>query len=353
MAKQVSKTVIGGFVISAIALLVVGIVIFGGGKFFTETEKFVLFFDRSVKGLDVGSSVVFRGVKIGSVDRVMLYFDAQKLKVDIPVVIQIEPNRFQVTGTGELPENQYDRAKVLIDHGIKAQLATESLVTGQLMIEVDFHPDVPVRLTGFDAGYPELPTMPSPFEQLTHKLRQVPIEEIFDKLLSAINSINKVLSTPELMDIVRNLKAATDNADKLVLNADNQVKSLLKNIQAAVHDARKLLKGVNNEVKPLSNKLQAAAGDISDLMNNVDDEIKPLSTKAQNALVSARDALDKANQTLATYDSLMGERSELRNDLTAALEEIALAARSLRKLTDYLERHPEALLQGKGSGGGN
>ena len=97
MAKQVSKTVIGGFVISAIVLLVIGIVIFGGGKFFTKTFKYVLFFDRSIKGLNVGAPVVFRGVEIGSVNSVAIRADAETLKVDIPVVIEVEPERFQTT----------------------------------------------------------------------------------------------------------------------------------------------------------------------------------------------------------------------------------------------------------------
>ena len=87
MAKQVSKTVIGGFVISAIVLLVIGIVIFGGGKFFTKTFKYVMFFDSSVKGLNVGAPVVFRGVEIGSVHSVVIRADAEKLKVDIHEII--------------------------------------------------------------------------------------------------------------------------------------------------------------------------------------------------------------------------------------------------------------------------
>ena len=118
MAKQVSKTAIGGFVISAIALLVIGIVVFGGGKFFTKTIKYVMFFDRTVKGLKVGAPVVFRGVEIGSVDSVVIRADTQKLEVDIPVVVEIEPDRFQTTGESKLPRNPYDRAKALIEGGL-------------------------------------------------------------------------------------------------------------------------------------------------------------------------------------------------------------------------------------------
>ena len=336
MAKQVSKTVIGGFVISAIVLLVIGIVIFGGGKFFTETVKYVMFFDHSVKGLNVGAPVVFRGVEIGSVDSVVILADTEKLTVDIPVVIAIEPDRFQTTGEIKLAKSPYERAKALIERGLRAQLAVESIVTGQLMIEMDFLPDTPVRLKGMDLGYPEIPTIPSSFEKLTQILKKVPIEEIFEKLLSALNNVEKVLGAPELMDTVQNLNKATQNANQLIQSADKMVK-----------DADTLVQNVNQQVDPLSENLQGAFGDARKLLQNADGQIQPVSAKLQDALVSARKALDGAETTLATIDTFAAARSAFRIKLDASLEEIAAASRSVRALTEYLERHPEALLQGK------
>ena len=362
MAKQVSKTVIGGFVISAIVLLVIGIVIFGGGKFFTRTTKFVMFFDASVKGLSVGAPVVFRGVEIGSVDSVVILADTEKLTVDIPVVIEIEPDRFQTTGEIKLSKkNAYERTKVMIERGLRARLAVESIVTGQLMIEMDFFPDAPVRLTGIDLGYPEIPTMPSSIEQLTQKLKKIPLEEIFEKLLSAINNIEKVLGAPELMDTLRNLKEATQSANQLILSADKMVKDanrlvlnidqqidpLIQSADKMIKDADALVQNVNQQVDPLSENLQAAVGDARKLLQNADGQIQPISVKLQDALVTARKALDGAKTTLATIDTFAAERSTFRIRLDTSLEEIAAASRSVRALTEYLERHPEALLQGK------
>jgi len=339
MAKQVSKTVIGGFVISAIALLVIGIVVFGGGKFFTKTVKYVVFFDRSVKGLNVGAPVVFRGVEVGTVASVVILADTAKLTVDIPVVIEIEPERFQTTGEGELSQyrrDPYERARVLTENGLRVRLISESIVTGQLMIEMDFFPDTPVKLTGIDAGYPELPTTPTSIEQIAETLKKVPIEEIFAKLLSAITNIEKVLSAPELMDTVRNVKEATQSANQLIQSADKMVK-----------DANKLVQNVDRQVDPLSENLKGAVGDVRKLLQNADDQIQPVSAKLQDALVSARKALDGAKTTLANIDTFAAERSAFRIKLDASLEEIAAASRSVRALTEYLERHPEALLQGK------
>jgi paraquat-inducible protein B len=336
MAKQVSKTVIGGFVISAIALLVIGIVIFGGGKFFTETVKYVMFFDRSVKGLNVGAPVVFRGVEIGSVDSVVIRADTEKLTVDIPVVIEIEPDRFQTTGETQLTRDPSERIKMLIERGLRAQLTTESMVTGQLMIEMDFFPDTPVRITGIDAGYPEIPTKPTPIEEIAETLKKVPLEEIFEKLLSAINNIEKVLSAPELMDTVQNVQEATKSANQLIQSADKMIK-----------DTNTLVLNVNRQVDPLSENLQGAVGDVRKLLQNADGQIQPVSAKLQDTLVSARKALDGARTTLANIDTFAAERSAFRIKLDASLEEIAAASRSVRALTEYLERHPEALLQGK------
>jgi len=128
-----------------------------------------------------------------------------------------------------------------------------------------------------------------------------------------------------------------ENADKLVLNADNQVKDLTDNL--------------NNKVNNLSDGMQTTMGDARKLLQDVDSEVKPVSRKIQTALVSARVALDKANNALSSVDGFVGERSNTRHKLNRALDEIGAAAKSLNSLMDYLERHPEALLQGKGGRG--
>ena len=329
MAKQVNKTVIGGFVISAIILLIVAVMVFGGGKFFKKTISFVMFFDRSVKGLKDGAPVIFRGVEIGTVENVIVRADTKKLEVDIPVVIEIEPERFHLIGE-RLSRDPYELAKLLIDRGLRCRLTLESLVTGQLMIEMDFFPDAEVRLEGIDVGYPELPTMPTELDEFAQKLQKLPLEEIFEKLLAVVESVEKTLSAPELMEIIRNLKTASANLTHLVDNTNNFVSH------------------VEGQIDPLSTGLQATMGDARKLLKDVDGEVGALSTRIQDAMVSGKKALDQADRTLQTYKGLVDERSDMRKDIELALTEIALAARSLRALTDYLEQHPEALLQGKG-----
>jgi paraquat-inducible protein B len=340
MAKQVSKTVIGGFVISAIALLIGGIIIFGGGKFFMKTVNFVLFFDGTVKGLKVGAPVVWRGVRIGEVADIFLFADSSKLTVDIPVVIALEPDQFKVSGE-RLPKDPYDKARIMIDRGLRGQLVMESMVTGQLMVAMDFYPEVPAELTGIDIGYPELPTIKTDFERLAETVKNLPLKDMVGNLNSMIAKADELISSPEIKDIIRNFKTASIDLNDLLSNADD-----------LVTNTDKLMVNVNQQVKPVSKELQATMGDIRLLVNNVDGEVDLLSPKIQDAMVSAKSALDQAAQTLKTYEHLVDDKSALRNDVAVALNGISLAARSFQAFFDYLEQHPEALLQGKGSGGG-
>ena len=339
MAKQASKTVIGVFVVSSIAMLIAGVIIFGSGEMFKKTNKYVMFFEDSVKGLSVGAPVIWHGVAVGSVSSIVLKANAKNLTIDVPVVIEVDPQRVEVE-EGKSKDLR-EQIKLMIKKGLRARLALQSLLTGSSMVEVEFLPDTPVRLTGLDSRYPEIPTVKSPMDRLAQKLQDLPIEKIAGKLADILDNLDTVIADPEIKEMVHNLNVASkkldhvlENADKLVLNADNQVKDLTDNL--------------NNKVNNLSDGMQTTMGDARKLLQDVDSEVKPLSRKIQTALVSARVALDKANNALSSVDGFVGERSNTRHKLNRALDEIGAAAKSLNSLMDYLERHPEALLQGKG-----
>lgn len=346
MAKQASKTVIGAFVISAIVMLIAGVIILGSGTLFKKTNKYVMFFEKSVKGLSVGSPVVWLGVEIGSVSNIILDADPEKLSVNVPVIIEVDPTRMRVRG--EKARDLGQQLKRLIDRGLRAQMTQQSFVTGQMRIEVDFLPDTPVRLTGLEPGYPEIPTVPSSIDRFAKKFEDLPIDTIADNLLKLVGTIDTLLGDPELKNLFHNLKLASESvnrlvvdADHLVNNADNHLKTVSEKIQITVSEAQKTLKDV-------SRNIQAISGDAQELIGDADNQIKPVANKIQEAMVSVRLATDQAKNTLATVNGFVGERSDTRHKLNTSLDEIAGAARSLHSLMDYLERHPEALLKGKG-----
>ena len=190
MSRKANKTAIGIFVVVAMALLVIGISVFGSGMFFKRADKYVLFFDGSVKGLTVGSPVVFRGVKIGNVDHVNLLYDPNSKDVFILVIIEVELSRVK----GVPDSLGYPNYEALIKRGLRAQLDVQSFVTGQLIISFDFYQDKPARLLGIMKQYPELPTLPmSP--GVLGIIQELPLKEIANNLRETTAGINKLVNS--------------------------------------------------------------------------------------------------------------------------------------------------------------
>ena len=185
MSKQANKTLIGTFVVSAVILAIAGIVIFGSGKIFKKTVKYVLYFDSSINGLSKGSAVVWKGVKIGSVVNITINADSNDLSIRIPVIIEIDPEKIKIRDKKNHcnTEEQLER---MIKHGLKAQLQMQSFVTGMLMIDLDFRPDVPVKLVDTDKIYPEIPTSSSAMESLAKQFSKFPVEDMLKKIQAII-----------------------------------------------------------------------------------------------------------------------------------------------------------------------
>ena len=99
MGRQARKTLIGAFVVGAVALAAAGITVFGSGRFFQKRFTFVMFFSGSITGLSVGSPVEFRGVRVGQVTKIAAVFDPGKLTITIPVYIEIDPKSLVVSGS--------------------------------------------------------------------------------------------------------------------------------------------------------------------------------------------------------------------------------------------------------------
>jgi len=340
MAKQASKTLIGGFVVGAVALIVAGVLVFGSSKFFQESSKYVLFFPGSLKGLSVGAPVLFQGVQIGSVTDISLESDLESMTLQIPVTIEIHPRKFKVV-RGKRRTDPYENLPLLIERGLRAQLQLQSFVTGQLMIGLDFYPDTPVKLVGIDTEYPEVPTIPAPLEQLSETLRKLNLEKLVDRLTSAVEGLDKFLNSPELTGSVSSLKLTLDDARKLIGNIDNQIEPLAASLDKTVKDYGKVAQEVDKTLAVYRA-----------LAENVDHQVNPLISSLHATLKAARLALEQSEKTLARAEYTLSEDSTTIYELNNSLREFSAMARSIRQLADYLERHPESLLSGKGTEGG-
>ena len=165
MGRRANPAVIGAFIIGAVVLIVIGLLIFGRGHFFSETRTFVLYFDGSVRGLNVGATVDFQGVRVGSVTDIKVQHISQTNEFRTPVYIQVVLSQIGETDIRKSREERRQYLQFLIKRGLRARLETQSLVTGQLIVQLGFYPDTPIRLVGGDPDIPELPTMPTTLQQ--------------------------------------------------------------------------------------------------------------------------------------------------------------------------------------------
>jgi len=338
MAKQANRMMIGGFVVIAVFLLAASIVIFGSGKFFKQTDKFVLHFDGSIKGLNVGAPVLFQGVQIGSVTSIVLRANRDKETLDIPVFIEIEPGRFQVVDNLNKRRNPRETLQKLIDKGVRAVLTTQSFITGQLLIELDYYPETPVVLKENNPEYAEIPTIPSTTKRLYQILQNIDFEGLAKNLENTLTGIDNFVNNPELMDGIRSFRQTSDELRQVIGRLDTNAAEMADSLDAALDDARKLLNKMDRQVEPLAGDLKNAIDDFGKLTRNADARLEGL----------ANDLM----KILAELKGVLSEDSPLFVGLEDTLKSVSAMAGSLKRLANYLEQHPEALIQGKVGYGG-
>ncbi|MGZ8450118.1 MAG: MlaD family protein [Candidatus Deferrimicrobiaceae bacterium] len=340
MGKQASRTVIGAFVVGAIALAVAGVLVFGSGKLLSKQARFVMFFDGSLKGLQVGAPVVMQGVKIGQVTDIYVMADPATLEFYNPVFVEIDPGKIRVAGqettTWKMRKEEYSDYQALLKKGMKAQLVLQSYVTGQLWIGLGLYPDKPVRLVGMIKDVPEIPTIPLTLEELEKTIGELPVKQIVWKLDNVITGIDRLVNSPELQRTVVNLEKATGDIDRLVKRVDSQVEPLSSDVRRTLEEANKTLASAQGALAQTEKTLAFKEGVPGQVAENL------LAT-----LTSARIALDESRKALVAVQDFTSQSAYLEYEADSTLEQVKSLSRSMRSLTDYLDRHPESLIRGK------
>jgi len=345
MNRKASKTLIGAFVVGAVILIVAGLMVFGGGKFMKKTQEFVLFFESSVKGLSVGAPVLVGGVKIGSVKNVSIEYNPKTLTFYVPVIIEVQPNKIRLIKGKRMPMDKM--VPLLIERGLRAQLTMGSLITGQLIIELDYYPNSPVKLVGLNKEYPEIPTIPSTFQAIFDTLKSLPLEKTLKGLMSAVKALEKILKSPEIPEIIHSANLAMTDARKLINDVDSRVAPLADSVDDTLAEYRKIATHVNEQVDPLMENVNHTVEDARGLVKNMDEKLETLAVKIAKGLEASHEAMEQARETLEVIQGQLGNDSPLLNQLDNTLREFSEMARSIRSLANYLSRHPEALLRGK------
>ena len=315
MSKRINPTLIGAFVVGAIALVIAAFLMLGNVGLFEDREKVIMYFTGSVEGLNKGAPVNVRGVKVGSVIDIDIEIHPLDGEFYIPVIVQFEPDAVKDVQNIELADPERDQLEYLIEElGLRAQLKLLSYLTSQMAIELDYHPDTQIDYHG-DGAIPEIPTIPMAFEQLGKKLQDVPIDQILNDITATLASINQIVSSAETMELISTLNKTMKTIDGLARNIDN-------NLQPLADNTNDTLRSINS------------------LAQNINSNVQPLTDNTKTALLDAQKALRK-------LEALLNEDSTHIYNLNIALEEIVNAARSIRIFAETIERQPETLLRGK------
>lgn len=346
MAKPVSKTLIGAFVLGALALVFGGILILGSGALFRDIKEVIMFFDGSVGGLQVGAPVTFRGVAIGEVSGIQIVYGAENQEFLIPVSAQIYPDRIRKIS----PNSKKLMPQDLLDMGLRAQLQLQSFITGQLSIQLDFFPDAPVRLigpdkAGFSARVLEIPTIPTPLQKIEQSIQQIPLDEVIRDARDTLTSIRDILTSPAIPDIIANLKQVSQNAVGLTQSAETRLAAMGAQVDLTLKELRTLAVSANAQIKTIG----PAIDDSRALLQSLNRRVEPLAAEVSSTAAEFRAALKQSEAVLANLSSMTADNAGLRYSLELFLTELAATARSLRTLSDYLDRYPDSLLRGKAS----
>jgi len=336
MAKQTNPKLIGAFVIGAIALVIAGILAFGGSQYFTAKIKVVVFFPgASLSGLDVGSPVTFRGVKIGQVTSIVIRYDVTRQKLRVPIRLELDSARMQFVSGEHNPAKDIPE---LIARGLRGQLQTVSLVTGQTSIDFNFYPGTPVQLfssvAGIEAGVIEVPTIPSDIEQLKVNVTSV---------LAKISKLPLDTMSDEIIKTIRDADLLVRDADGAVKGVNAQVQPLATSIIGTSDQANSFLKEgkARLELRP-GEPLQALNQTLVDARKLVDDVDAP----AVSALKIVVVALTRADTLIKTAQGMLSPSSPIYFELLGTLREFRSAATAVKVLAEYLQRNPNAILTG-------
>jgi paraquat-inducible protein B len=333
VSKPSNPTLIGAFILGAVLLLVAAVLLFGGTELFTKTRLLVSYFPDSVKGLRVGSSVLLAGVRVGYVKSIQLegrISNEDSLETLVQVLMEVQPETFELFSDGTVL-SEHKREQLTTDEfvkaGIRAKLGIDSLVTGQLLVELDFQPDAPAIFRAPRKTYPEVPTIPSDTQQIIERLQdffskltsEVDFPQIAKDIQGIASGVNEIANSPDLRSMLTGgSKLTNDDLPKLV----DSIERSLHELDGAIEDTRKLISHVDGQVDPF----------MAELLPTV---------KRLDA------AIGSAEQVLQSTNSQLRQDSELTLEVQATLRDLQSLSRSASLLLDYLEKHPEALLRGK------
>jgi paraquat-inducible protein B len=323
MSKKANPTIIGLFFAIGLVLGVAGLLVFSSRSLFHPQHKIILYFNASLKGLNPGAPVKFRGVTVGSVVDILIRHNQAADDFSMPVVIAIDKKLAQIKSDKELRIGDKSNLDQVILQGFRARLDSESLVTGVLYVALDVIPDAPPPIFHqLTQEYQEIPTVPSDMQQLMASVAHLNLQGLSEKLNGILTHADRTLGQLDMSGINAGLTNLLGSANKIVTAAD-----------------------LTNSLTSLRTALDRAGV----LAQHVDGRVDLLVDSATNTLSDARKTLADLRVGLQSVSDLVGPDSALRPSLVQALDQLGNASRSVADLAEFLKRNPNALLVGKKS----
>ena len=323
------QAAIGAFVLGGIVLGLGAIVFFGNFRFFQPTTMAAVVFQGSINGLAVGAPVTFRGVRVGAVERITIQYEPSIKTAYIPVNVRLEPDRVRVTGQTRA-EAGLDLTS-MVARGLRAELVTQSFVTGQSQIDLDFVPGSSAVFHPEITNLPEIPTRQSAIQRVTEQLSQLPIRELVENADATLTSIKNLAEQldKDLPALVTSLQTTSDGASRT--------------LDAASHT----LDVATRAITDLQPRLDGMLGRIDTLAANSDRQITQRSADLHALLVSTNQAVAQTHDILSELRSVASSRGDTRVSLDATLRDLSAAAASLRGFASDVEANPQLLLTGR------
>jgi paraquat-inducible protein B len=329
VSQKANPTLIGAFVMGGVIIGVAALLLLGSGKLFHRMRPFILFLQGDVTGLRVGSPVRFQGVQVGAVTGIRLLITPEGAKPVIPVTILLDENVIQGKSGTDVDLNA-DTIHKAIEHGLRARLDTDSLLTGQRSIALDIAPEMPAKLLGLSKDMEEIPTVPGSLEEIRKvfkQLQDVDFKGVVEELAETSRALRQLVAAPETQSLPASLQKSIDGIDRLV---------------AALHDQ---VGPIGSRIDDTSKAVQHVATELETTMKTLRPSLESMRATAERT----KDVEDELAKTLASARTMLDPNAPLVVQLQSALQEFAATARSLRALSDLIERDPSVLLRGKGA----
>ena len=319
MSEKPHTVAIGAFVLGAILIAVATVLLLMGSGFGTK-ETVVMVFDGSVKGLSVGAPLALRGVKVGEVTDIDLVLDTDTASATMIVEANFNKNNIRQEGDPDV-----NLTEELIKSGLRAQLNTQSLLTGLLYIELDFHPKTAAHLVKINSPYLQIPTIETDLERFTKTLQNID----FSKLNKQVENISSSI-------------------DSLVSSKDFQ--ALPAGMNTTLTSLRELSTQLQGQLATSGPKLDILLDETSVTVNNVNKDLPQLSALVESNLAALNAAILTFQHGMTGIDALVSPDSAVLYQLNNALAEMTRAGRSLQSLASTLEEQPESVIIGKRGG---